>query len=401
MRTGRNSWLLPVLLNSGLLQGAVYVVRPMVSYKTVDLGADALLVGLVGATFALAPLLFAIQIGRWVDRGFEGRAMVLGSTLALGTTIGLIFVESIPLLILAMPILGIGHLLVMTGGQTMIANRSDNKKYEKNFGLLTFYASLGHAIGPLAGGLLADRGGVNIDVDAAFMFALLMFIAATVVVIPLFKKSLGKDTVPSLDARSVRRVLTIKGFPSAMFVAGSITAVIDVTLIFLPLLGRELGLSATQVGILLALRAASSMLVRLVLGPTSTRLGMRVTLHYGSVITFVSVLMIAFVTDFWWLAVIMSISGLAMGVGQPVTMAWVSRISEPENRGLAISIRLTSNRFGQVVVPALAGAIATGGVGTVFLMLAVLQLASIVVTESALRPRGKKDQEGEDDTSQG
>lgn len=400
MRTGSNPWLLPVLLNSGLLQGAVYVVRPMVSYKSVDLGADALLVGLVGATFALAPLLFAIQIGRWVDRGFEGRAMVLGSTLALGTTVGLIFVESIPLLILAMPILGIGHLLVMTGGQTMIANRSDNKKYEKNFGLLTFYASLGHAIGPLAGGLLADRGGVNIDVDAAFMFAVLLFIAATVVVIPLFRKSTGKDTLPSLDARSVRRVLTTKGFPSAMFVAGSITAVIDVTLIFLPLLGRELGLSATQVGVLLALRAASSMLVRLVLGPTSTRLGMRVTLHYGSVVTFVSVLMIAFVTDFWWLALIMSISGLAMGVGQPVTMAWVSRISSPENRGLAISIRLTSNRFGQVVVPALAGAIATGGVGTVFLMLALLQLASIVVTEKALGTLGKKNQEDEDDTSQ-
>ena len=392
--------MLPVLLNSGLLQGAVYVVRPMVSYKSVDLGADALLVGLVGATFALAPLLFAIQIGRWVDRGFEGRAMVLGSTLALGTTVGLIFVESIPLLILAMPILGIGHLLVMTGGQTMIANRSDNKKYEKNFGLLTFYASLGHAIGPLAGGLLADRGGLNIDVDAAFMFAVLLFIAATVVVIPLFKKSEGKDTLPSLDARSVRRVLTTKGFPSAMFVAGSITAVIDVTLIFLPLLGRELGLSATQVGVLLALRAASSMLVRLVLGPTSTRLGMRVTLHYGSVVTFLSVLLIAFVTDFWWLALIMSISGLAMGVGQPVTMAWVSRISSPENRGLAISIRLTSNRFGQVVVPALAGAIATGGVGTVFLMLAVLQLASIVVTERALGTRGKS-QKGEDDDSQG
>ena len=393
--------MLPVLLNSGLLQGAVYVVRPMVSYKSVDLGADALLVGLVGATFALAPLLFAIQIGRWVDRGFEGRAMVLGSTLALGTTVGLIFVESIPLLILAMPILGIGHLLVMTGGQTMIANRSENKKYEKNFGLLTFYASLGHAIGPLAGGLLADRGGLNIDVDAAFMFAVLMFIAATVVVIPLFKKSEGKDTLPSLDARSVRRVLTTKGFPSAMFVAGSITAVIDITLIFLPLLGRELGLSATQVGVLLALRAASSMLVRLVLGPTSTRLGMRVTLHYGSVVTFLSVLLIAFVTDFWWLALIMSISGLAMGVGQPVTMAWVSRISSPENRGLAISIRLTSNRFGQVVVPAIAGAIAVGGVGTVFLMLAVLQLASIVVTEKALGASGRKDQKGEDDDSQG
>lgn len=399
MRTGSNPWLLPVLLNSGLLQGAVYVVRPMVTYKSVDLGADPILVGLVGATFALAPLLFAIQIGRWVDRGFEGRAMVFGSLLALGTTVGLIFVESIALLVLAMPLLGIGHLLVMTGGQTMIANRSKNEKYERNFGLLTFYASLGHAIGPLAGGLLADRGGVNIDVDAAFMFAVVLFIAATVVVIPLFQKSLGKEQAPSVDARSVRRVLSLKGFPSAMFVAGSITAVIDVTLIFLPLLGRELGLSATQVGILLALRAASSMLVRLVLGSVSTRLGMRVTLHAGSVVTFVSALLLAFLTDFWLLAMVMAISGLAMGIGQPVTMAWVSRISSPENRGLAISIRLTSNRFGQVVVPALAGVIAVGGVGTVFLMLAALQLASIVVTERALGTRGTDDQEGKDDPS--
>jgi len=401
LRTRNNSWLLPVLINSALLQGAVHVVRPMVSYKSVDLGADALLVGLVGATFALAPLLFAIQIGRWVDRGFEGRAMVLGSTLAFGTTIGVVFVESISLLVLAMPLLGIGHLLVMTGGQTMIANRSANKKYEKNFGLLTFFASLGHAIGPLAGGLLADRGGVNIDVNAAFIFAALMFFAAAVVVTPLFKKSIGKDTLTSLDARSVRRVLKTKGFPSAMFVAGSITAVTDVTLIFLPLLGRELGLSVSQVGLLLALKAVSSMLVRLVLGPASTRLGMRVTLQFGSVVTFLSVLMIAFASDFWWLALILSISGLAMGVGQPVTMAWVSRISAPENRGLAISIRLTSNRFGQVVVPALAGSIAVGGVGTVFLMLAVLQLASIVVTEKALGPRSSGNPKGEVDSSEG
>jgi MFS family permease len=94
----------------------------------------------------------------------------------------------------------------------------------------------------------------------------------------------------------------------------------------------------------------------------------------------------------------MAVSGLAMGVGQPVTMAWVSRISSPENRGLAISIRLTSNRFGQVVVPALAGVIAVGGVGTVFLMLAALQLASIFVTERALGPQGKNNQEGSNDS---
>ena len=132
-RIGGSAWLLPILLNSGFLQGAVYVVRPMVTYKAVDLGADPWLVGIVGATFALAPLLFAIQIGRWVDKGKAGRALFYGTLISLSTTIALIFVENILFLMLAMPMLGIGHLLVMAGGQTMVGILSNQKDYERNF----------------------------------------------------------------------------------------------------------------------------------------------------------------------------------------------------------------------------------------------------------------------------
>lgn len=382
--TGSNRWLLPVLLNSALIQGAVYVVRPMITYRAVDLGADSVLVGIVGATFALAPLIFAIQIGRWTDKGNAGKALFFGTFVSVFVTFALLFIQSIPLLAIAMPVLGIGHLLVMTGGQTMIANESQDKKYERNFGLLTFYASLGHALGPLIGGYLADRGAV-IDVNAALIFALALFIVATIGVIPVFRQgrtSAAKNS--ELSASSVRAVLSVKGFKSAIFVSGSITAVVDVMLIFLPLLGRELGMSASEVGVLLAIRAVSSMGVRLVLGPMSQRWGMRKTLHFGSILTLLASAAIALITDFVALAVVMVIAGLAMGIGQPVTMAWVSRISDPNRRGLSISIRLTSNRLGQVVVPALAGAIALGGVGTVFWMLAALQGASILVTEHAL-----------------
>jgi uncharacterized membrane protein len=62
-------------------------------------------------------------------------------------------------------------------------------------------------------------------------------------------------------------------------------------------------------------------------------------------------------------------------------MAWVSRISSPQNRGLAISIRLTSNRFGQVVVPVIAGAVAAASVSGVFYLLAFLMLLSAAVSQ--------------------
>ena len=83
----------------------------MITYRSVELGADSALVGAVGATFALAPLLFAIPIGRWVDRGRAGFALFAGAGISLLTAFSLLFINSIPLLMLAMPMLGIGHLL--------------------------------------------------------------------------------------------------------------------------------------------------------------------------------------------------------------------------------------------------------------------------------------------------
>ena len=48
-RASGSLWLLLVLFNSGFIQAAVYIVRPMITYRSVELGADSALVGAVGA----------------------------------------------------------------------------------------------------------------------------------------------------------------------------------------------------------------------------------------------------------------------------------------------------------------------------------------------------------------
>lgn len=379
-------WLAFVLINSLLIQGGIYVVRPIVTYKALELGADAALVGIIGATFALAPLIFAIRIGQFVDKGRAGIALTAGSVMLALTTLALLFIDSIPLLMVAMPALGMGHLLVMVGGQTMIANRSGSELYEKNFGLLTFYASLGHGLGPLFGGWLADSGEARVNANAAFLFALILFVLAIVSVIALARKVENPSLVLSDSTKTtVASVMKTSTFKSAIFVASATTAVVDVVLIFLPLFGRQIGLSVSEVGVLLAIRALASMGVRLVLGEISRKLGLRLILNAGSALTLVSMVALALVDNFWIIALIMLVSGFAMGIGQPATMAWVSRIAAADSRGLAIAIRLTANRFGQVALPALAGVIAGGGVAGVFYMLAVVQAASIVATSRALK----------------
>lgn len=381
-----SQWLPLIVFNTLMIQGGIYVVRPIVSYKALELGADAAMVGIIGATFALAPLIFAIQMGRAVDKGKSGLALLVGSIILAGTTFGLLFIDSIPLLMIAMPLLGIGHLLCMVGGQTMIANRSQSKLYERNFGLFTFYASLGHAFGPLIGGWLADSGDERVNANAAFIFAIGMFLLAAASVLKLSSRRENQPVPEKTTAKiTTREVLAVPTFKSAIFVASATTAVVDVVLIFLPVLGREVGIGVTEVGILLAIRSVASMAVRALLGQITKLLGLRNILLWGAAVTLVSMVALALTDNFWIISIIMLVSGFAMGIGQPATMAWVSRISSADSRGLAIAIRLTANRFGQVAMPTIAGLIAVGGVSTVFYMLALLQAGSILVTSRALK----------------
>ncbi len=383
-RTSGGNWLLLVLLNSLFIQGGIYVVRPIVTYKSIELGADATWIGVIGAAWAVAPLLLAIPIGRFVDKGKDGLALFAGASTLLLVSIAMPFINNVPLIMLAMTVMGMGHLLVMVGGQTMIANRSGSAKYERDFGLFTFYASLGHALGPLAGGWLADTGEGQINTAAPFWFSAVIFALGVAASISLAKNSTPKHSEQKDAAKvTAREVLALPKFKSAIYTASASTSVVDVLLIFLPLLGTQNGMTPTQIGVLLGIRSASSMLVRGVLGQISKKFGMRFTLEAGVIVTLVSCVLLIYVTDFWIIAAILAVAGFAMGIGQPMTMAWVSRISPAHMRGLAISIRLTANRFGQVVAPAAAGLIAGAGVSGVFWMLAGIQAVSIWTASKA------------------
>jgi MFS family permease len=66
------------------------------------------------------------------------------------------------------------------------------------------------------------------------------------------------------------------------------------------------------------------------------------------------------------LAAVVVLMGLGLGVGQPLTMAWLAAATPPGLRGRAMSLRLTGNRLGQVVIPSAVGALAAGVVLALF-----------------------------------
>ena len=138
-----------------LVQATLFAVRPMVSYRALDVGADAVDLGVIAASFSALSLVIAVPVGRWVDRRGERGAMVAG-TLTVGVvSVLLVFVDSVPLLAVNQAALGCGHIMSVVGGQAWIGNQYTRDGTDRAFGHFTVMVSLGQLIGPAAAGVLA------------------------------------------------------------------------------------------------------------------------------------------------------------------------------------------------------------------------------------------------------
>ncbi|HUQ78488.1 MAG TPA: MFS transporter [Patescibacteria group bacterium] len=377
---GDRAWFALLLVMATLLQAATAVARPMASYRALQIGMDPGSLGFVAAAFAIAPVVFALSIGRRIDR-WGPFVFLLGSTIVMVVaSIGLALADSAPLLLLVIGMLGLGQLVFVVADQTLVGSRTPSGAYDSRFGSLSFVASLGQLIGPAAAGLIAADGSPE-GTSRALLFGAVLSIAA----IPLAIRLWQRDPGPAVPAPSIRPVapgvlsiLRMPGMGPAMLASLTVLATMDVITVYLPALGEERGLSVATVGALLAIRAGASMASRLFLGRLVDVVG-RERLLVGSLgVAAVSVIVLPFV-PLPLAFVVMAIAGTTLGIGQPMTMSWVAARATEAARGTAMSLRLLGNRVGQVVIPLAAGSVAavTGTAG-------VLAAAGLTVAVSAV-----------------
>jgi MFS family permease len=191
------------------------------------------------------------------------------------------------------------------------------------------------------------------------------------------KPTIGQSAKNSREGTSLHRLLSNPGMLVAMYASLAVSSTVDVLVVFLPVFGKERGFSSGAIGIILATRAASSMLSRVNLGKLTAAIGYFRLLIGSIALSSIACIVAVFSRSPLFLGIVILFAGLSLGVGQPMTMAWVSRISRDDERSFAISIRLAGNRLGQFMLPALAGLISGAfGVGTVFIALALLMSSS-------------------------
>jgi MFS family permease len=377
----RRGRLAALLAHTILVQVVTFVLRPTSTYRALELGVPATWLGVLSACFAVAPLVLAVPSGQAVDRFGERRVMLVGAVLVVAAAGAFVLVgANVAGLVAASVLLGTGHLCSVVGEQALVANATPSGRHDTAFGYYTFAASLGQALGP---GLILLFGGTRTIPDTGAIFVSALGITAVLFGVTLLLRSSVRTRTAADGADGGLRTLLLRpGLLRALTVSCVVLAAVDITLVYLPALGAERGIASGAIGAVLTLRAAASMLSRLFLGRLSRRLGRR-RLLVGSVALSAFGLAVAVVPmPVWALAVVAVVLGLGLGAGQPLTMSWLAEATPPGLRGRAMSLRLTGNRVGQVVVPSTAGLLAAGaGAGGVL----VLTAAGLVVVGVAAR----------------
>jgi MFS family permease len=374
-------WAKPLLLSSTLTQATIYVLRPMMTYRAIELDANSAQIGLIAALYALFPVLLALQFGSWVGKLGEAKFILYGTLAMLVTSAGLIFANSLVALGIAAAASGLAHLACMVGGQSMVALRAPEAGLDRYFGFYTFSASLGHMLGPIAASIVAGSNGtLPKSTSNAFLLGVVLTIVA---IAPVIKWRNERPTVTGRENKegaykAAFNLVKRPGILAAIYISLAISSVADVLVVFLPLFGTENNFSPYAIGAILAIRAGTTMLSRFFLGRLSERFTTFQLLWWSTIISIVSCAAMAFTHTPIALGAIVFVAGFSLGVGQPLTMSLVSQKTESSERALAVSARLMGNRLGQFLVPAAAGAAAAAsGAGAVFIGLAVLLGSSI------------------------
>lgn len=377
INANRQVWAL--LGHATLTQLITFVLRPATTYRALELGVPASWLGVLSGSFALVPLVLALPAGHIVDRLGERRVMFAGSLLmcAAGTVL-LALGHTVPGLVAGSVVLGTAHLGAIVGQQALVANSTTTGRMDSAFGYYTFAASLGQAAGPL---MIVAFGGTQAIPDTTPIFQAGIAVAIALFALTFAIKSTRTERGPATTENvGVRQLLRLPGLAGALLTACTVLAAVDISLVYLPALGAERGIASSLIGTLLVLRAASSMASRFFLGRLSEAIGRRRLLILSIFGAAAGITLAAAPVPVWLLLLAVTVAGFGLGVGQPLTMSWLAESAPPGARGRAMSLRLTGNRAGQVIIPGAIGMVAAGlgAAGVLWVTAAGLALTGVL-----------------------
>jgi predicted MFS family arabinose efflux permease len=376
-------FVIPLLTTALLEQIVTSMTRITTSYRAVELGLSVVWLGVITAAFAILPIIFAVKIGRFIDRGNDARTAWLGGALLMVACTGFALSPSLVTLLLSTSCLGVAHLLLVISQQVLCTRQSAPGGMERMIGNYMVANAVGQGIGP---SIVGWAGGSASIPPTQFLFWIgLAFSVLTFLVCLLLRPS--GPRVPSGEGSKpipVSEIARIPGIRVIFFVSIVTVAAQDLIVVYLPLLGAERGIAVDAVGMLLAVRAVASMCSRFLFARLNEVFGHARLMAVSTFAAAFAYIGLSLPLPLSAMHVAIAAAGFSLGISVTVSIAGLLALASAEARGTANSLRMMGNRVGQFTIPFLASLIAAAtGVAGIFLVIGV----SLAASAAAVRYR--------------
>jgi predicted MFS family arabinose efflux permease len=380
------NFVLALMATSFLEQTIVTLVRVTTSYRAVETGISVVGIGVIAAAFSLLPIVLAVMIGRYIDRGNDAKAVWLGAAMMIFSCAGFLVAQSQLTLMLFTALLGAAHMIMTVGLQVLCARQQGPGRMETMVGNYMVANAIGQGLGSYIVGFAGGSAAIP-PTELLFGVGLAMCglqMATSLALRPTQKAIAAKAS----DDRpvAVRDVLNTPGYGS-LFAIGIVSVVAqDLIVIYMPLLGAARGTSVDDIGRLLATRAAASMVARFSFARLHARLGTWSLAGIGTFLSAAGYCALAIPMPIALMYAAIAVTGFALGIAVTISIAGLMAVTRPEMLGMANSVRMVGNRIGVFVVPMLASLIAAvAGIGSVFVLLGLSLAASASMVQMQRR----------------
>jgi predicted MFS family arabinose efflux permease len=367
------------IITLGVLTHTVFTSARMIgSLYALANGASTFTVGVLMALFALVPMLIAVRAGRWLDAVGPRRPLAAGAAvLGVGAVMPALFpyaVADIAPLLVGAALIGTGSMLIQQTTIHIVGSRADPTRRAADFSLMAVGASVAGLIGPVASGLLIDFAGHR----TAFA-TLTLLTVANGALLYLHRAQLPSRSSPQgrTEPRPTFELLSLPDVRNVLVAVALISMSWDLQTFMMPVHGTAVGLSASEIGLVLGAFAVATFAVRLAMPFVSRRL------REWQVLTFtLFTSALAFVLMPWFgsvlpLAACSFLLGLGLGAAYPNVMSLLHGRS-PEGRvGEALGLRHLIMNSSHVLLPLVFGAAGSVlGARVVYLLMAAVLVAA-------------------------
>jgi len=342
-----------------LLNGtSVFASQMVLSLYALDLGASALTVGVLAGMFSLFPMLLAVHAGKMIDRVGARWPMVCGTAASGAGLLLPFFWPAVPALFIASVMQGLSIVFFHLAMQNLVGLLATAQNRARYFSNYTLTISTAQFLGPLAGGFLIDHTGFAATCLA--MGALGLMPAALILA---FGSGIpGGTRKPASEGGTgggIRRMLK-DPLVQRMLVTGCLlSAGLNLYLMYMPVYGHLIGLSASGIGIVMATNATAAFVVRAMLPQLLRRFGEDRVLTYAFFMSAVGLLLIPFFKSVAPLAAVSFVFGLGMGCGQPIIIMLMFANSADGRSAEALGLKFSTNQATKFLSPMLFGVIAS------------------------------------------